>query len=98
MVGGDAGFAIHGTALKKLVSGIFLQAGHKENALGAKGSEPGVVDKALVEDHGGAFGQLHGFHHTAFMGVGGADSNESRDMPVVIQQGMYLEATLGLTK
>ena len=98
MVGSDAGFTVHRAALQQLIHGVALEAGHKKDALFRQGSKPGIVDKSLVENHDGAFGQFQRFGHAAFMGFGVGDGRKCRDMPVVVQQSVHFDAALGLTE
>lgn len=98
MIGSNAGLAIHEAALQEFENGIALEPGHKKDALCPEDPKPGIADEALVKDHDGAFGQLHSLSYAAFMDFGVGDGCESRDMAIVIQQGMYFDAALGLPK
>ena len=98
MVGRDAGFAVHRAAFKQFIGCVALESGHEKNGLFPKSSEPGVVYETLVKDHDGASGQLQGLSYAAFVGFGVGDGRKSRDMPVVVQQGVHFDAAFGLAK
>ena len=98
MVGGDAIFAVDRTALQQFVNGVLLQAGYEENSFFMEQSEPGVTDVALVEDHDGAFGQLHSLGHTAFMSAGIGNGDKSRNTAIMVKDGVHFDAALPLAK
>lgn len=98
MIGRNAGFAVHRATLQKFIRGIALESGYEKDGFLPKGPEPGVVDEALVKDNYGALGQLQGLSYAAFMGFGVGDGYESRDMAVVVEQGVHFDAALGLSK
>ena len=98
VVGCDAGCAVYRAALQKFVHGVALEAGHEKNALCAKGPEPGIADETFVEHHDRPLGQFQCFGHAAFVGSGVSDGDKGRNMTVMVQQGMHLDAAFCLAE
>jgi hypothetical protein len=85
-----------GRRSRSLYTAFFLSRVTKKNGFSPEGLEPGITDETLVKDHDGTFGQFHGMGDAAFMGFGVGDGCESRNMPVVVQQGMHFYSAFGL--
>lgn len=98
VIGSDTGPPAHRAALQKLINGVAFEAGHEKDGFFLKGSKPGVADVRLVKNHYGGFGQFQGLSHTTFMCFGVGDGYESRDMPVMVQQGVHFDAAFGLAE
>ena len=98
VVGSDAGFAVHRAALQEFIHGVLFQASYEEHAFCTQKPEPGVTDKGLVKDHYGTFGQFQCLGDAAFVSSGVGDGDESRDMTIVVEQSVQLDAALSLTK
>ena len=86
---------IDGAALHHLVGRVTLLAGDEEDFLAGKVPEPGIIGVAQIFHHNGAFGEAQG---TGLLDVrlpGWRNGDKSRQIAVMVQQGVQLEAGLG---
>lgn len=85
-------------ALDDLVTSVCFHPGDKEDALAGQGKEPVKGDIGLVHDNDRPLFKAHGSGGLGLMTFGFGNGNKGRQIAVMIQQGVDLNACLGLSK
>lgn len=88
----------HCTALDNPVPDPSLQPGDKEDFFLGELMEPGKIQKGPIHHHNGEGRKSEKFGYCDIGYLGSGDLNKCWDVPVVIQKGMQLDATLGGTE
>jgi hypothetical protein len=94
LIRGNALGSVYPSAFPDGVLDASFQAGDKEDLLSGQALKPEEIHVGTVHHHDGEGSQLEGLGHRDICGFRVGDFQESRNVPVMIQEGMEFDPTL----